>query len=84
MWERTTLMEYILSLVTLMSHLIFILLVHRLLVTLFDWSKIVKNAQDKLGQLRVFLILISIAIGYMVSHFMLEVLSIMQTAMLGQ
>ena len=77
-------MEYILSLVTLMSHLIFILLVHRLLVTLFDWSKIVKNAQDKLGQLRVFLILISIAIGYMVRHFMLEVLSIMQTTMLGQ
>ncbi|WP_421038873.1 DUF1146 family protein [Streptococcus hyointestinalis] len=32
----------------------------------------------------MFLILISIAIGYMVSHFMLEVLSIMQTAMLGQ
>ncbi|WP_421038872.1 hypothetical protein [Streptococcus hyointestinalis] len=47
-------MEYILSLVTLMSHLIFILLVHRLLVTLFDWSKIVKNAQDKLGQLVCF------------------------------
>ncbi|WP_241154491.1 DUF1146 family protein [Streptococcus hyointestinalis] len=53
-------------------------------MTLFDWSKIVKNAQDKLGQLRVLLMLISIAIGYMVSHFKHEVLSIMQTAMLGQ
>ncbi|MCS4487770.1 DUF1146 family protein [Streptococcus sciuri] len=77
-------MEYILSLVTLMSHLIFILLVHRLLVMLFDWSKLVKNPQDKVGQLRVFLILVSMAVGYMVSHFMLEVLSIIQTAILGQ
>ncbi|MFS1663476.1 DUF1146 family protein [Streptococcus sp. zg-JUN1979] len=76
-------MEYILLLVTLMSHLIFIMLVHRLLISLFDWSKVIKPSEQATGQLRIFLILLSIAVGYLVSHFVLDIITLLQTALLG-
>ncbi|SNU07724.1 conserved hypothetical integral membrane protein [Streptococcus equinus] len=72
-------MEILNSSVTLISHLIFIAMTHQVLRNLFDWSKVIKNAPENIGRLKVFILLLSIAIGYMVSHFILEIITVSQT-----
>ena len=76
-------MEILNSTVVILCHLIFITMTHQLLRQLFDWSKIIKNATENIGQLKVFILFLSIAIGYLVSHFFLEVITMSQTLFLG-
>ena len=72
-------MEILNSSVTLISHLIFIAMTHQVLRNLFDWSKVIKNTPENIGRLKVFILLLSISIGYMVSHFILEIITVSQT-----
>ena len=66
-------MELSNNIVTLLSHLVFIIMTHQILRNLFDWSNIIKNPTENLGRLKVFILFISIAVGYLVSHFVLDV-----------
>lgn len=47
--------------VTLASHLVFIGLSYHMLISLFDWAKIIKNPIENTGKLKLFLLFISIA-----------------------
>ena len=58
--------------VTLASHLVFIGLSYQML---FDWAKIIKNPIENTGKLKLFLLFISIALGYLISSFILSVLA---------
>ncbi|TWT12289.1 MULTISPECIES: DUF1146 family protein [unclassified Streptococcus] len=68
-------MELIENTINLFSHFIFISLFHQLFYQLFDWSRIIKVNQDNGWRLRLFILLLSIALGYLVSNFVLDVLS---------
>lgn len=72
-------MEIIFKIVSLFSHLAFIAMVNQLLRQLFDWSKWLKQSPENIQKLSVFLLLLSIAIGYLVSRFVLEVLDLSQS-----
>ncbi|MCO4531073.1 hypothetical protein Si103_01399 [Streptococcus infantarius subsp. infantarius] len=76
-------MEILNSSVTLISHLVFIAMTHQILRNLFDWSKLIKNTSENIGRLKVFILLVSIALGYMVSHFILEIITFSQTFFFG-
>ncbi|MCO4635575.1 hypothetical protein Si034_01127 [Streptococcus infantarius subsp. infantarius] len=76
-------MEILKSSVTLISHLVFIAMTHQILRNLFDWSKLIKNTSENIGRLKVFILLVSIALGYMVSHFILEIITVSQTFFFG-
>lgn len=76
-------MEILNSSVTLISHLVFIAMTHQILRNLFDWSKLIKNTSENIGRLKVFILLVSIALGYMVSHFILEIVTVSQTFFFG-
>lgn len=76
-------MEILNSSVTLISHLVFIAMTHQILRNLFDWSKLIKNTSENIGRLKVFILLVSIALGYMVSHFILEIITVSQTSFFG-
>ncbi|RCW16865.1 hypothetical protein CAC02_06345 [Streptococcus gallolyticus] len=72
-------MEILNSSVTILCHLMFITMTHQLLRQLFDWSKFIKHSAENLGRLKVFILFLSIAIGYLVSHFFLEIITMSQT-----
>lgn len=76
-------MENLNSAVTVLCHLMFITMTHQLLRQLFDWSKIIKNSSKNVGRLKVFILFLSIAIGYLVSHFFLEVTAMSQSLLLN-
>ena len=76
-------MEILNSSGTLISHLVFIAMTHQILRNLFDWSKLIKNTSENIGRLKVFILLVSIALGYMVSHFILEIITVSQTFFFG-
>lgn len=76
-------MEILNSSVTLISHLVFIAMTHQIFRNLFDWSKLIKNTSENIGRLKVFILLVSIALGYMVSHFILEIITVSQTFFFG-
>ncbi|WP_032528196.1 DUF1146 family protein [Streptococcus mutans] len=71
-------MEILRNSIMLMSHFIFIAIFYNLLINLFDWGKIVKRASENIGRLKLFLLFISIVIGYMVSIFIWSVISLSQ------
>lgn len=71
-------MEILQNSIMLMSHFIFIAIFYNLLINLFDWGKIVKRASENIGRLKLFLLFISIVIGYMVSTFIWSVISLSQ------
>ena len=71
-------MEILRNSIMLMSHFIFIAIFYNLLINLFDWGKIVKRASENIGRLKLFLLFISIVIGYMVSTFIWSVISLSQ------
>ncbi|EJN94223.1 DUF1146 family protein [Streptococcus ratti] len=64
--------------VMLVSHLIFIAIFYHLLIHLFDWGKIIKNSSENVSRLKLFLLFVSIAVGYMVSTFIWSVISLSQ------
>lgn len=76
-------MEILNSTVAILCHLMFISMTHQLLRQLFDWSKIIKNSAENVGRLKVFILFLSIAIGYLVSHFFLEIITMSQTLFLS-
>lgn len=67
------------DMVPLASHLVFIGLTYQMVNTLFDWEKITKNVIVNTGKLRLFLLFISIAIGFLVSSFFIYVLTLCQS-----
>ncbi|HGD4405478.1 TPA: DUF1146 family protein [Streptococcus agalactiae] len=69
----------ILNIVTIVSNFIFIALFYQLFVDLFDWSKMIKMSPQNISKLKVFILLISIVGGYVVSHFLLEVIQLSQS-----
>lgn len=72
-------MEFLNNTVTLLCHLMFIVMTYQLLYHLFDWSKLIKQPTINAGHLKVFMLLLSISIGYLVSHFFLEVITMGQS-----
>lgn len=46
-----------------------------MLISLFDWAKLIKNPIENTGKLKLLLLFISIALGYLVSSFILSVLA---------
>lgn len=69
----------ILNIVTIVSNFIFIALFYQLFVDLFDWSKMIKMSPQNISKLKVFILLISIVGGDVVSHFLLEVIQLCQS-----
>ncbi|HGI8594152.1 TPA: DUF1146 family protein [Streptococcus agalactiae] len=69
----------ILNIVTIVSNFIFIALFYQLFVDLFDWSKMIKMSPQNISKLKVFILLISIVGGYVVSYFLLEVIQLCQS-----
>lgn len=47
-------MEYINNLLKLISHLLFIGISFQLLISLFDWSKIIYRSPENIGKLKLF------------------------------
>lgn len=68
-------MEMIENAINLFSHFIFISLFHQLFYQLFDWSRLIKVSPENGWRLRLFILLLSIALGYLVSNFILAILS---------
>ncbi|MDO4635323.1 MAG: DUF1146 family protein [Streptococcus sp.] len=65
--------------VNLVASLAFIGFVHYLLINVIDWSKItfinLKNG-NSIAKLKVLILFLSIGIGYLVSRFIIEVISL--------
>lgn len=72
-------MEYINNLLKLISHLLFIGISFQLLMDVFDWPKITRNHFDNIGKIKLFVFFLAIIMGYLVSHFMLELIQMSQT-----
>lgn len=68
-------MEVIEHIIRLTSHCFFIGLIFHYLTSLFDWSKVLHKTYDNATQLRLFLILVSIGLGFLVSEFVLTILT---------
>lgn len=66
------------NLVSLACHLVFIGLSYQMVTSLFDWGKIIKNPLENTGKLKLFLLFVSIALGYLTSSFILAVLALGQ------
>lgn len=73
----------ILNIVTIVSNFIFIALFYQLFVDLFDWSKMIKMSPQNISKLKVFILLISIVGGYVVSHFLFGSDSVVSINLLG-
>lgn len=63
-------------LVTICSHLLFIYLAHSLLLSVVDWSRCLKGNAENQRNIQLFIVFLAIALGYLVSAFFLDVLSI--------
>ncbi|HEM6116349.1 TPA: DUF1146 domain-containing protein [Streptococcus suis] len=44
-----------------------------------DWSKILKINQNNTSQVRFFVVLLSVILGYLASRFVLEIISLSQS-----
>ena len=75
-------MEILNSSVTLISHLIFIAMTHQVLRNLFDWSKVIKNTL-RISDVSKFYSFVEYCHYYMVSHFILEIITVSQTFFFG-
>lgn len=64
------------SILTFCSHLLCIYTAYHLLITVVDWKKFTKVYPENQGRLNMLVLLLSIVIGYFVSHFFLEILSL--------
>lgn len=71
-------MEWIQYVLSLTSHCLFIGLVYRLLDELFDWDKLIKDSDHNKDKLRLFVLLVSIGLGYVVSQFVLGLIQMGQ------
>lgn len=71
------------SLMGLLSHLLFIYLSHSLLLTVIDWSRFVKGNAENQGKIRLLILFIAIALGYIVSSLFLDLLSLSRSIVQG-
>ncbi|WP_099974610.1 MULTISPECIES: DUF1146 family protein [Lactobacillaceae] len=67
----------LISLVTLISHLVFITITYNILQSI-DWNKIFRSSNDP-RPLRFFVLFLSIAIGYNVSTFFISIFTLSQS-----
>ncbi|KJQ64745.1 hypothetical protein D8817_07565 [Streptococcus gordonii] len=58
---------------TLSSHLLFIFLSHQLLSSLVNWESLLKVNADNALKIRLLILFLSIALGYLVSLFFLSI-----------
>ena len=58
---------------TLSSHLLFIFLSHQLLSSLVNWERLLKVNADTALKIRLLILFLSIALGYLVSLFFLSI-----------
>ncbi|WP_246447895.1 DUF1146 family protein [Streptococcus pacificus] len=58
------------------THLILIGMTYQLLITLFDWGKIVKQPTLNVGKIKLLILFLSITIGFMVSNFIMTIIEI--------
>ena len=58
---------------TLSSHLLFIFLSHQLLSSLVNWEWLLKVNADNALKIRLLILFLSIALGYLVSLFFLSI-----------
>lgn len=58
---------------TLSSHLLFIFLSHQLLSSLVNWERLLKVNTDNALKIRLLILFLSIALGYLVSLFFLSI-----------
>ena len=58
---------------TLSSHLLFIFLSHQLLSILVNWERLLKVNADNALKIRLLILFLSIALGYLVSLFFLSI-----------
>lgn len=58
---------------TLSSHLLFIFLSHQLLSSLVNWERLLKVKADNALKIRLLILFLSIALGYLVSLFFLSI-----------
>ena len=72
-------MQVVMETLALLSHLIFIGIFFHLLTHLVDWSKILKINQNNTAQVRLFVVLFSVILGYLASRFVLEIISLSQS-----
>ncbi|MDV5976871.1 UNVERIFIED_CONTAM: DUF1146 family protein [Streptococcus canis] len=72
-------MELLMKIIAFLCHLFFIGLSYQLLISVIDWTKMSHYRPENLGKLRLFVFLLAIALGYLVSHFMLEIIQISQS-----
>lgn len=63
-------------LVMICSRLLFIYIAHSLLLSVVDWSKWLKGTAENQKKIQLFIVFLAIALGYLVSAFFLDVLSI--------
>lgn len=75
-------MEYINNLLILTCHFIFIMISYQLLTSIFDWSKMTRNFSNNIGKIHLFVFLLAVIMGYLVSHFVLELIQIGQNLFL--
>lgn len=73
-----SLMQIIMDSLALISHMIFIGIFFHLLTHLVDWSKYLKVTQETTGQVKLFVLLLSVVLGYLASRFVLEVIALSQ------
>lgn len=67
------------SIVQLVSHILFIYLAHQLLLTTVDWSKWLKVTGENQSKIRLLILFFAIALGYLISTFFIELLLIGQS-----
>ncbi|MET3558169.1 putative integral membrane protein (TIGR02327 family) [Streptococcus rupicaprae] len=60
----------------LTSHMLCVALAYHLLTTVVDWSKFTKIHAENLGRLRLLVVLLSMALGFLASHLLLDLLSL--------
>ncbi|MGT2910798.1 DUF1146 family protein [Streptococcus cameli] len=58
------------------SHLLFIYLSHFLLRGVIDWGRFVKGTAENQKKISLLLLFLAIALGYLVSNFFLDIMSI--------
>lgn len=61
-------------LLNLSSHILFTYIAYHLLTTVVDWAKFTKIYPENQGRLRLLVLFISLALGYFVSSFFLELM----------
>lgn len=65
-----------LSILRFFSHLLCIYVSHHLLLSVIDWHKWFQVRRDNQGKIRLLILFFAIAVGYPVSTFFLDILTI--------